>query len=302
MGKKKNTAAAEPQQHQQPQQPQQLQQLQQPSLADFLSFPELNSSVPPVPSSPVLAPEEATLPPPSPPTLPSSSPPEQTLSDLSARHKKERRELDGAARAARKAAGKNKTEADAAAALAAEQLEAIHESEVRGMRLREADGDPVVASEPASMTGIKEVLASQKLKPDAAADQRASLASLASSAPYTVTASKKGGFPVTVQSRARGKTVTVIHNVSGDVEALLGDLKRAVGGGGVVRDGNVEVQGDHSLKVQALLLKFDCVKGVSHMKIAEALPPKPAAKVVKSIARLDDKANKVKANKVKTKK
>ncbi len=54
--------------------------------------------------------------------------------------------------------------------------------------------------------------------------------------------SKKGGFPVSVESRSRGKTVTVIHNVNGDVEALLAELKKSLGGGGVVRDGNVEVQ------------------------------------------------------------
>ena len=64
-------------------------------------------------------------------------------------------------------------------------------------------------------------------------------------APYRVHGSKKGGFPVSVESRSRGKTVTVIHHVSGDVAALLADLKAAVGAGGVVRDGSVEVQGDH---------------------------------------------------------
>jgi translation initiation factor 1 (eIF-1/SUI1) len=59
--------------------------------------------------------------------------------------------------------------------------------------------------------------------------------------------SKKGGFPVSVESRARGKTVTVIHNVSGNVEALLADLKSSVGSGGLVREGNVEVRYSSSM-------------------------------------------------------
>ena len=53
---------------------------------------------------------------------------------------------------------------------------------------------------------------------------------------YMVLGSKKGGFPVSIESRAKGKKVTVIHNVSGDVSLLLSDLKSAVGSGGVVRD------------------------------------------------------------------
>jgi hypothetical protein len=40
---------------------------------------------------------------------------------------------------------------------------------------------------------------------------------------------------------ARARQVTVIHNVSGDVAALLGELKGAVGAGGLVREGDVEV-------------------------------------------------------------
>ena len=35
--------------------------------------------------------------------------------------------------------------------------------------------------------------------------------------------------------------MTVIHNVSGDVGALLAELKGAVGAGGLVREGDVEV-------------------------------------------------------------
>eukprot|EP00961_Rhodomonas_salina_P008240 111903-Rhodomonas_salina.1 len=107
---------------------------------------------------------------------------------------------------------------------------------------------------------------------------------------YTVFGSKKGGFPVTVESRARGKKVTVIHNVSGDVDALLSDIKGAVGAGGLVREGDVEVQGDHSSRIEAMLLKLGCIKGVSHTNVAAALPAAKPAKAEKSIARLDKKA------------
>ena len=61
---------------------------------------------------------------------------------------------------------------------------------------------------------------------------------------------------MSVESRSRGKTVTVIHNVSGDVEALLAELKKSLGGGGVARDGNVEVQ---VLSLLAFLVqKYKC--------------------------------------------
>lgn len=53
-----------------------------------------------------------------------------------------------------------------------------------------------------------------------------------------------------------GKAVTVVRGVPVDAAALvkLGqDLKAACGSGGTVKDGVVEVQGDHVEKVMALL-------------------------------------------------
>jgi translation initiation factor 1 len=46
----------------------------------------------------------------------------------------------------------------------------------------------------------------------------------------------------------KGKTVTLIHGVPGGEDALktlLSDLKRKVGSGGAVKDGIIEIQGDH---------------------------------------------------------
>lgn len=71
--------------------------------------------------------------------------------------------------------------------------------------------------------------------------------------PYHVAKTRKGGLPVFVEKRAKGKTVTVIRNVSGDAEALLRKLKKRCGAGGVVRDGDVEVQGDHRAAVEDYL-------------------------------------------------
>jgi translation initiation factor 1 (eIF-1/SUI1) len=48
----------------------------------------------------------------------------------------------------------------------------------------------------------------------------------------------------------------VIRNVDGDAEALLSVLKKRCGAGGVVREGAVEVQGDHRTKVEAFLAEL----------------------------------------------
>ncbi len=46
-----------------------------------------------------------------------------------------------------------------------------------------------------------------------------------------------------------GKTVTVIRGLRGDLAAVASDLKRHCGSGGAVKDGTVEVQGDHRDKI-----------------------------------------------------
>jgi translation initiation factor 1 len=56
--------------------------------------------------------------------------------------------------------------------------------------------------------------------------------------------------------RRRGKTVTVVEGVPGSasaVEALAGTLKRLCGSGGTVKDGVIEIQGDHREAVAAKL-------------------------------------------------
>jgi len=53
-----------------------------------------------------------------------------------------------------------------------------------------------------------------------------------------------------------GKTVTIINGVMGSEEELVTlaqQLKKLCGSGGTVKDGNIEIQGDHCDKVQAKL-------------------------------------------------
>ena len=67
-----------------------------------------------------------------------------------------------------------------------------------------------------------------------------------------------------------------------------------MGSGGVVRDGNIEVQGEHVARTEAFLLKKGCVKGVSGANKVAAQPEAKDAKPRKSIARLDQKAQQLK--------
>jgi translation initiation factor 1 len=53
-----------------------------------------------------------------------------------------------------------------------------------------------------------------------------------------------------------GKTVTVVSNLqlsADDMKSLSKHLKQACGSGGTVKDGNIEIQGDHRDKVAAEL-------------------------------------------------
>ena len=52
----------------------------------------------------------------------------------------------------------------------------------------------------------------------------------------------------------RGKTVTVVRGLTGpDLASTVSDLKRLCGSGGAVKNGAVEIQGDHREKVAARL-------------------------------------------------
>lgn len=60
---------------------------------------------------------------------------------------------------------------------------------------------------------------------------------------------KKGGFPIYLEKRAKGKKVTVIRQVTGDSKLLLQTLKAKFGTGGLIKPGEVEIQGDFEDKL-----------------------------------------------------
>ena len=82
------------------------------------------------------------------------------------------------------------------------------------------------------------------------------VASASSSAfAYSIGKTKKGGLPVRVESRSKGKKVTVVFNVTGDLKLLLSELKQAAGSGGVVREDTIEIQGDKQQFVENFIEK-----------------------------------------------
>lgn len=64
---------------------------------------------------------------------------------------------------------------------------------------------------------------------------------------------------VRVESRRYGKPMTLVSGFDSDLtdesdlKELASELKREVGAGGTVRDGTVEVQGDHADRIPDLL-------------------------------------------------
>ncbi len=70
---------------------------------------------------------------------------------------------------------------------------------------------------------------------------------------FRIGRTRKGGFALSVERRPGGKVVTVLDNVEGDAEALLRLLRKRCGAGGAVREGAIEIQGDHRERIEALL-------------------------------------------------
>lgn len=66
----------------------------------------------------------------------------------------------------------------------------------------------------------------------------------------------KGGIRLRLDRRASDRVVTVVTGLAGrpkDVAALAKALKAACGAGGTVKNGALELQGDHRDKVEAAL-------------------------------------------------
>ncbi len=70
---------------------------------------------------------------------------------------------------------------------------------------------------------------------------------------FRIARTKKGGWPISLEKRGAGKTVTIIRNVCGDTGALLALLKKRCAAGGKAFEDSVEVQGDHRERIDAFL-------------------------------------------------
>ncbi len=57
------------------------------------------------------------------------------------------------------------------------------------------------------------------------------------------------------RKQRRGKVVTVISKLSGNLKELQKELQRECGAGGSLKNGNIEIQGDHRDKIAAILQK-----------------------------------------------
>lgn len=75
----------------------------------------------------------------------------------------------------------------------------------------------------------------------------------AANRPFTIERTRKGGYDIQLEKRPSGKVVTVVKRVGGDAEVLLKALKKRLGAGGAVREGEIEIQGDHRAAVETYL-------------------------------------------------
>lgn len=80
--------------------------------------------------------------------------------------------------------------------------------------------------------------------PQAKPQQAKAAPSSKPAAPYSVSKSRKGNWPLSIERRSGGKTVTILGNVSGDADALAKALKQRCGAGGKAEGDHVELQGD----------------------------------------------------------
>ena len=71
--------------------------------------------------------------------------------------------------------------------------------------------------------------------------------------PYSVERTRKGGYDIAFERRAKGKGVTILRRVHGDSEALLSALKKKCGAGGTSHEDRIELQGDHRVAIEHTL-------------------------------------------------
>ena len=87
---------------------------------------------------------------------------------------------------------------------------------------------------------------------------------------YTVHGTKNCSVPLRIEKR-RGRDITVISNIEGDVNLLSKELKKILGCSCAIRETgtklrNIEIQGNHMIRVEKFLMKKQCFKGVQRKK------------------------------------
>lgn len=74
--------------------------------------------------------------------------------------------------------------------------------------------------------------------------------------PKALTAPEKQTARLNVEKRKKGKVVTVVRGLppeENNLPALLGQLRTACGAGGTLKDGLLEIQGNHLERIRDLL-------------------------------------------------
>ncbi len=56
-----------------------------------------------------------------------------------------------------------------------------------------------------------------------------------------------------------GKTVSIITNLSGDIKSLQKELQKKCASGGALKNGAIEIQGDHLSKIKNILQEKGCI-------------------------------------------
>ncbi len=71
---------------------------------------------------------------------------------------------------------------------------------------------------------------------------------------------------ITVDKRRYGKMMTIVDGINPhdlDIDALVSNLKSICACGGTIKDGKIELQGDHRTKVKEALEKMGFVVDIS---------------------------------------
>jgi len=67
---------------------------------------------------------------------------------------------------------------------------------------------------------------------------------------------EKARIKVYVETRRFGKPMTIVEGVTGDAKQILKELRRKLACGGTLKEGRIELQGDHRKRIKEILVNF----------------------------------------------